>query len=254
MKSIRILSGNHLKMIAAIAMVVDHIGLLFFPYDIAWRIVGRLAFPIFAFFIAEGCKYTRNRARYLLTIAAMATLFQIVYYFVEEGSLYMSIFVTFALSICLIYLLDEFKKAVADKEKKLWVKIGWGGAFFAAVLLVWAINQISYQDFYIDYGFWGCMTPLFASLFHASKNAPEIWKKLDKPYWGVLATAIPLLGLSIISAETNFPQQYFAYFALLLLLLYSGKRGKWKMKYFFYIFYPAHLVILYGIYYLTIYL
>ena len=47
------LSGNALKIIAAISMVIDHTGMLIFPGEDIFRIIGRLAFPIFAFFIAE---------------------------------------------------------------------------------------------------------------------------------------------------------------------------------------------------------
>ncbi len=241
------LSGNILKIIAAVCMLCDHIGVIFFPYDFAWRIVGRLAFPIFAFFIAEGCKHTKNRTKYLAMLAGMAALFQIVYTLVMDGSLYTSIFVTFSVSIALIYLLDECKKAILDKKGRLSLKIGWSVAFVAAVVAVWGINQISYRDFYIDYGFWGIMTPVFASFFHAPKDAPTLWKSLDEPYISALAISIPLLFLAIESVGLGFPQQYYAFLAIPLLLLYSGKRGKWKMKYFFYIFYPAHLVILYGI-------
>ena len=64
MKKIRFLSGNMLKVIAAITMTVDHIGVIFFPSSNILRIIGRIAFPIFAFMIAEGCKYTKNKFRY----------------------------------------------------------------------------------------------------------------------------------------------------------------------------------------------
>ena len=63
-----LLSGNALKLIAAAAMVVDHAGLMFFPGNLLPRILGRLAYPIFAFMIAEGSKYTRSRKKYFLQI------------------------------------------------------------------------------------------------------------------------------------------------------------------------------------------
>ena len=63
----KILSGNALKMIAAISMLIDHIGLLFFPFNGIFRIFGRLAFPIFAYMIAEGAKYTRNKKKHFFT-------------------------------------------------------------------------------------------------------------------------------------------------------------------------------------------
>ena len=60
MSKIRFLSNNTLKIIAALAMLADHVGYLLFPDVTVLRIIGRLAFPIFAFTIAEGCKYTRK--------------------------------------------------------------------------------------------------------------------------------------------------------------------------------------------------
>ena len=59
------ISGNQLKIIALVAMTWDHMGKQLFP-QIGWlQIVGRLAFPIFAYMIAEGCAYTKNRKKYL---------------------------------------------------------------------------------------------------------------------------------------------------------------------------------------------
>ncbi len=96
----------------------------------------------------------------------------------------------------------------------------------------------------IDFGFFGCMAPLCASLLSAPKNASEKWKKIDVVPLRLLTMAIPLIGHSIWG---TFPFQYLSLLAIPLLLLYSGKRGKYNLKYFFYAFYPLHIVILYGI-------
>ena len=58
------LTNNQLKIIAMISMLIDHIGVAMFPNVMILRIIGRLAFPIFAYMIAEGCFYTKNKARY----------------------------------------------------------------------------------------------------------------------------------------------------------------------------------------------
>ena len=74
------LTGNALKLIAAFAMVCDHAGLMLFPQVPILRVIGRLAYPIFAFMIAEGCRYTRNKKRYLgLLLALAATVDQNTY-------------------------------------------------------------------------------------------------------------------------------------------------------------------------------
>ena len=74
MKAKLLLSGNALKIIAAVAMTIDHVGLMFFPQLKVLRIIGRIALPIFAFMIAEGCRYTRNKLRYFLTVFLLASL------------------------------------------------------------------------------------------------------------------------------------------------------------------------------------
>jgi len=73
------LSGNALKLIAIVIMTIDHIGMQLFPNILMLRIIGRLAFPIFAYMIAEGCTYTKDRRKYLITIAVFAAVCQIVY-------------------------------------------------------------------------------------------------------------------------------------------------------------------------------
>lgn len=212
------LTGNTLKILAAIAMVCDHAGLMFFPRLTILRIIGRLAYPIFAFMIAEGCKYTRNKHRYFGMIFLLATLCQIVYFFVD-GTLYLSILFTFSLSILTVYALQYFKA----KKNALSAAV-----FFTAVAGVWLLNQI----FVIDYGFWGCMVPVFAAVFHNTKY--------DRPGVHILMLGA---GLLLLSADVG-GIQIWSLLTLPLLLCYNGRRGKWKMKYFFYIFYPAHLVIL----------
>ena len=103
------LSGNALKLIACVFMVIDHVGVFLLPQYYILRVLGRIAFPIFAFMIAEGARHTRNRLRYFLTVFISAVTVQIVYY-VAMRSLEMSIFVTFSLSLPLIYSLDFVKK------------------------------------------------------------------------------------------------------------------------------------------------
>ena len=116
------LSGNALKIIAAITMLIDHVGIMFFPGVAIFRIIGRLSFPIFAFMIAEGCRYTRNKLRYFAGIFTLATLCQLVY-FIYNGDTYMSVLVTFSLSILTVYALGYFKECLFDKEKRVEKKV-----------------------------------------------------------------------------------------------------------------------------------
>jgi hypothetical protein len=249
MRKIRFLSGNALKIIAAVSMVADHVGLLFFLQMEIFRIIGRLALPIFAFMIAEGCRYTKNKIRYFSMIFGLAFICQVVYY-LFDGSLYMCILVTFSLSILALFSLENFKRIAFSKQSNPVLKVLAAGLFFAVVAFIYFANTyLKRYGIDIDYGFWGCMLPVFAGLFHMPENCNvPLLKKLDSHYTGVLMLA---LGLLPLMTKIGWVQPY-SLLAIPLLLLYSGKRGKWKMKYFFYIFYPLHLVLLEGIYIFTV--
>ena len=72
------LTNNQLKALAMVSMLLDHVGLMLLPEWNFLRILGRLAFPIFAYMIAEGCRHTKNRRKYLLTLLIMALGIQAV--------------------------------------------------------------------------------------------------------------------------------------------------------------------------------
>ena len=215
----KFLTGNALKLLAALFMTIDHIGVMLFPRILLLRILGRLALPIFAYMIAEGCKYTRNKAKYFGMIFALAVLCQTVYFLVD-GTLYLSILFTFSLSILTIYALQHLKQ-----RKNLCSALVFAGTLAA----VWGLNQV----FTIDYGFWGCMLPVFAAIFHSTKK--------DR-----LPVSVGMLGIGLVllSLDLGDSIQILSLAALPLLLCYSGKRGQLNLKYFFYIFYPAHLALL----------
>lgn len=73
------MTGFHLKLIALTTMFIDHIGAIFFPQVTLLRAVGRISFPLYAFLIAEGCRYTRDRGRYALGLGAFALISEIPY-------------------------------------------------------------------------------------------------------------------------------------------------------------------------------
>lgn len=238
----KFLSGNALKILAAIFMLADHIGVLIFPRVTFLRIIGRLSYPIFAFMISEGARYTKNKSKYFASIFSLAALCQIVYYFFAGGSLYMCILVTFSISILLIYAMNAAKRAWFNKSATILSQILLTLIFLGGVLLTYFLNQ----KLTIDYGFVGCVAPVFASIFDfRGIEAPEKLKKLDNLTLRTLVFAIPILLLAI---ESPVKLQYFGLLSILLLLLYSGARGKYKMKNFFYIFYPTHLVLIEAVY------
>ena len=238
---IRFLSGNMLKILAAIFMTVDHIGVVFFPRVAAFKIVGRLAMPIFAFMISEGARYTKNRLKYLGLIAALATVCQTVYYFAMHST-YMSILVTFTLSILMIYALDGVKRELG-RGKILPLRLIIAVALFIASI---AFSYAFCSRFTVDYGFLGTLVPLFASLPDMKKSGITLPEWCDSVYFRIAALGI---GLFLLAGSLNSIQIY-SLLALPLLCLYTGKRGRINMKYFFYIFYPLHLVVLEGIHFL----
>lgn len=221
--NIKGLNGNQLKLIALITMTIDHIGMCLFPQNLFLRIIGRSSMPIYAYMIAEGCRYTKNKRNYLLLTASVGLLCQIVYW-VAMGSLYQCIMVTFSLSIVLIYALDH---AMKRKTPGAWAVLFavFAGICFVSICLPKLLQD---TDFRISYDIYGIVLP--ALIFLGRTKAKKI--------------ALAALGLCML----NFASagiQWYSLLALPLLALYDGSRGKARLKYLFYIYYPAHLAALY---------
>lgn len=214
------LSNNQLKLIAMVAMLCDHVGRMLFPQVLILQIIGRISFPIFAYMIAEGCRHTKNRGRYLLLISALAFSCQAVFY-IFSGSLYMNILITFVLSITTIFCWDNFWGKRDILSGSLFV------LHIAVLLLVCVILPVllTDTDYWIDYGVFGVL--LTVAIYYAPK-------KLFKM----------LLSLPLLIAITFYSDsiQWFSILALPLLTLYNGERGKYNIKWLFYIFYPVHLL------------
>ena len=221
-KSILGLSGNQLKILAVIFMTIDHIGLHLFPGMQIFRIIGRLAFPIFAFTFAEGCKYTKNRTRHFVVLCLFAVLCQAVYSYVTK-SLYQNILITLSLSALVIYSLD-FSKKTKNFFSYLLATAVMLLAFYICFILPSTIGR----GFAVDYGFYGVMLPVLVYL--GKTNQEKIF---------LLAMGLLLL------APTLGTLQLFSLLAVPVVALYNGTRGKWRMKNFFYIYYPLHLVVIY---------
>lgn len=204
-------------------MLADHVGEALFPDVYILRVIGRLAFPIFAYMIAEGCKYTRNRVRYLAQIAALGIACQLVYFF-AMGSLYQGILITFSLSIITVFAIDNFLK------KKNFSSCAVMLLTVAAVIFISVLMPIIFkgQGFALDYGALGVLMPI------AVYYLPKKWKKIS-------ASALILLARAALYGDFR----WFALLAIPLLMIYNGERGKANLKYLFYIFYPTHLVAIY---------
>ena len=142
-----------LKIIAMISMTIDHIGLVLLDDYRPFRIIGRLAFPIFAYLLAEGCFYTRHKKRHFFEVFIAAIICQIGY-FVAMGDMYFNVLLTFSLSVPLVYLL------LAVKSKRV------PSYFFLAsvILTVVLCVLLEFVGVYFDYGCAGVLLPVFAAL------------------------------------------------------------------------------------------
>ena len=215
------MNRNVLKIIAVISMLIDHIGAYIFPGAYWLRCIGRLAFPIFAFFIAEGMRYTRSRKRYVLTLLVFAIISQIPYGFLREFY-YLNILFTFLIAIFAIFLIENYKK----NETLYMIYL----LLLGSVLLFVEFLNI------VDYGIFGVLLIL---VFYFVKD-----KKLSL-YLGAACLVLLTLKMMLFAGFTlRSTVQFLSILSLLLLYFYNGNKGKVNLKWLFYIFYPLHLLVI----------
>ena len=233
-------SSSTLKILACIFMAIDHIGFRFFPTVMLLRVIGRLAFPLFAFFIAEGCRYSRHKIRRFFTIFGMGAVFFLAFYF-YTGVVYANIFLTFSVSILMIYLL-QFCKRMALRENPLWA-VG-GFLLFTAALL---FTYLLFDKVTFEYRYFGMLTPVFVCLFdfRGMEVSPAL-RLMDCRFVRLLCLAVALVCIAI--GEELYYIQIWNLASIPLLALYNGQVGIRKMKYAFYLFYPLHMVLIEGVY------
>ena len=205
-------------------MLSDHVGKVLLPRYSILQIIGRLAFPIFAFMIAEGCYYTRNKLKYFLTIFLLGLGCQTVYV-VAEKSLYQNILITFSLSIILIFCTENYKNKKV-KASGVILSFAVSAVFIISILLPVIFID---QGFVIDYGICGVLLPV--AIFYA----PDKLRKL------IFSAGL----LMLLTLDLGGGIQWWSVLSIPLLALYNQKRGKYNIKPLFYIFYPAHLVVIY---------
>jgi len=231
-----------LKLIAIIAMAIDHTGAALLPQVPVLRVIGRIAFPIFCYSLAVGCVYTRDMRRYLLRMLLLALVSQPFYVLglnhttqamdlIQFGADPMrsaitwylmswnrpSIMLTLAAGLLLIWCFKDRKYALA--------------AVFAAVIL--------YFQGYLDYGWRGVALMLLFYAFLEHPGASFLWVLGFMLWWGVMGGGGYQVG------PVRFSTQTFAVLALPLIYLPTKTNLKLP-KWFFYLFYPAHLAALYA--------
>ncbi len=221
-------------------MFFDHLGYFAFPGIDAFRIIGRLAMPIFAFLVAEGCKYTRNKTTHLLIIFALGLVMMLATY-LQDHQIVANIFLTFSISICIIYALEFFKNSVFTRDKRVeFIVLSIAMLIALSVLGIYLSQLVRF-----DYGLIGMFTPVAVMLTNAMgiDNPPKALKTLDN-IWVKLVILAGMLVALTFSGHMRMEIQFFSLLALPLLALYNGKRGRYNLKYVFYAFYPLHVAVI----------
>ena len=249
------MSALALKVIALVTMLIDNlfaacinpykvdiwgIGRIIVPgtgTTLYWlgRTIGRIAFPIFAFQIAEGVRYTRNWKKYLLRLAFLAVISEAPFDFANEwqmDSSSQSVFLTLLFGMMIV----TFMKVVEQD----WKYLVWP-------LLVAGYGYLAKQVFHTDYDWSGVVCIAVMGLMN------EPWERVFKPYTPdiqkLVRVVLAALGIFILYYKNNF--EIYAFIALIPIALYNGRKGYSgkKLQHALYLFYPVHLLVLFVIAY-----
>lgn len=228
MQRVQFLNGFHLKLIAICTMLIDHMGYTLFPGVMWLRCVGRVAFPIFCFLIAEGCVYTHDRKKYAARLLVFALLSEIPYNLMNSGMIWdpydQNVLWTLLLGALVCWLMDW-----ALKKRTVWAFVLTGAAMVAAYWLLEIGNT--------DYGGWGM---LLVAAFYGVHRAPSgAVVKMIAQAFGLAFFSIGVMG-GYLSIEL------WSLAALVPIWLYNGQRGfsNKAVQYGFYAFYPVHILAL----------
>ena len=232
------LSAMTLKYIAMATMLVDHMGYVLFPWILWLRCVGRIAFPIFAFQIAEGCIRTHDRRRYALRLLLFAVLSEIPFDLMYGGTwfypVHQNVIWTLLLGILGVHLMETVRK-----KQKTWMYLLVSALVVAAGAVLGTLGMVDYYGtgvltvfiFYFFHGRkWWCLLGQLAALY---------WVNVE--LLGGLMYPIQLFGM-----DFELCQQGLALLALVPIWLYRGRQGYHSkpFQYACYAFYPVHMLLL----------
>lgn len=214
------MTSTQLKWIAIITMVIDHIGAVFFKDYILFRIIGRLAFPMFAFLLAEGFFYTHDKKKYALRLGIFALIseipFNLAFYNNPWDLSHQNIFFTLLIGLLCLWIYEVWH----EEHRWLSIVIIYVLALFADLLRT-------------DYGLFGVLM-----IFLIYQSRTRRGKLLV-----IISMNALLAGINFMAGVTH-PLQAYAVFSALFLMMYNGEKGK-GIKYVFYLIYPFHLICLY---------
>lgn len=220
-----------IKLIALLAMFVDHLGLVFFPDSFIFRIIGRMSMPLFAYCIARGFYYSQQRGsfrKYILNMLVFALISQLPYYMMDGNSL--NIGFTWLFSLLLLSAAVKVRETMKDAEDKLEV--------ICKAILGFSFILAASHHLPIDYDMYGVITPLFFyMLIVRNKETTANYVFALLAGWALyvfLEEGSPGSMAQLISVASAF-----------VLTVSKPLDSKIRMpKWFFYAFYPAHIAIL----------
>lgn len=221
---IKILSGAQLKYIAFLSMLIDHTNkALIYPIlnegilqhiSNLFDIIGRIAFPLFAFFVVEGFFKTKNRKKYLTNLFVFAVISEVPFDMFLTSTFFNTrannVLFTLALSLITIWIIDILKNKLENKPPTLW--------YLVSVVVIIISCFISMQ-LGLDYEHHSI---IIVYLFYIFYNKPVVGCAIA--YLSIITEVWSILGFGLV-------------------LTYNGERGK-QNKIINYWFYPVHLLIL----------
>lgn len=222
-KKYQILDGTTLKLIAMISMVFDHVGDMFFP-DVMWpRMIGRLAMPIFSFFIAEGFSHTRDKKKYLCRLGIFALISEIPFDLAFEGKIgfsHQNIMLSFFLAVVALMLYDWIQGGTKSEENH--ASIGKTVLGVIAVAAIAALSLLLRADYTI-------FAVIAVFLFYVLRQKHPL-----------VRTGV---GVAFLALTRTVGYYCTTGLSFIPLAMYNGKKGK-GLKWLFYGFYPGHLLLL----------
>lgn len=249
------ISGCTLKMIAVISMFIDHCAAtilermlttkdvmafplvsdnwnLFYLIYKVMRGIGRFAFPIYCYLLVEGFLHTRSVKKYALRLFVFAILSEIPFDLAISRTLLEfqrnNVFLTLFIGLLVIVGIHFFEQLILEKYKDLFPETVKWMLFVIAVIALTSVGALLAEYvFFTDYGASGILAIVILYLFYEHR---------------LIGFALATVELTILSSEL----EIVALLMLLPMMYYNGTRGR-QVKYFFYVFYPAHLLFLVGI-------
>ena len=225
------ISADALKWVALITMFIDHIGAVIIEHapmypqdgrllaaDYVLRYTGRLAFPIFCFLLVEGFGHTRSKIKYFKNLALFAVISEIPFDLANCGELSFekqNVFFTLAAGYLSIWALEYF----TSKKKKFFIE-----NYATEGIIIFLVLAVLAELTHTDYGMLGVALIVVLWGFREERRLQCIFGSL-------------VLWMEITHV-----------FAFLMIYFYNGVRKMKRGKYFFYAFYPLHLLLLYGIF------